>query len=122
MWSAQCQGLCRKQHRTDYKGHTPNPRTEIKIPDPAVNQTRAAGLEDRDSTDHAMATDPYTLKIDSIQNCNLIGPLVSLILIFKLILICKFQNVLCALGFEVKYSKFFCRSFRTCSTYGPVQR
>ena len=24
------------------KGHTPNPRTEIKIPDPAGNQTRAA--------------------------------------------------------------------------------
>ena len=32
------------------KGHTPNPRTEIKIPDPAV-------LEGRDSTDHATATD-----------------------------------------------------------------
>ena len=32
------------------KGHTPNPRTEIKIPDPA-------GLEGRDSTDHATATD-----------------------------------------------------------------
>ena len=32
------------------KGHTPNPRTEIKIPDPA-------GLEDRNSTDHATATD-----------------------------------------------------------------
>ena len=27
------------------KGHTPNPRTEIKIPDPAGNRTRAAGLE-----------------------------------------------------------------------------
>ena len=32
------------------KGDTPNPRTEIKIPDPA-------GLEGRDSTDHATATD-----------------------------------------------------------------
>ena len=39
------------------KGHTLNPRTEIKIPDPAGNRTRAAGLEGRDSTDHAMATD-----------------------------------------------------------------
>ena len=29
------------------KGHTPNPRTEIKIPDPAGNRTQAAGLEDR---------------------------------------------------------------------------
>ena len=28
----------------------PKPRTEIKIPDPAGNRTRAAGLEDRDST------------------------------------------------------------------------
>ena len=38
------------------KGHTPNPRTEIKIPDPAVNRTRAAELKDRDSTDHTTAT------------------------------------------------------------------
>ena len=37
--------------------HTPNPRTEIKIPDHTVNRTRAAGLEGRDSTDHAMAMD-----------------------------------------------------------------
>ena len=36
---------------------TPNPRTEIKIPDPAGNQTRAAELEGRESTDHATATD-----------------------------------------------------------------
>ena len=34
------------------KGHRPNPRTEIKIPDLAGNRTRAAGLESRDSTDH----------------------------------------------------------------------
>ena len=39
------------------KGHTPYPRTEIKIPDPAGNRTRATGLEGRDSTDHARATD-----------------------------------------------------------------
>ena len=39
------------------KGHTPNPRTEIKIPDPAGNRTRAAELEGGDSTDHATATD-----------------------------------------------------------------
>ena len=26
----------------------------------------------------------------------------------------KFQNVPCALGFEVKHSKIFCISFRTC--------
>ena len=38
------------------KGHTLNPRIEIKIPDPAGNRTRAAGLEGRDSTDHATAT------------------------------------------------------------------
>ena len=37
------------------KGHTSNPRTEIKIPDPARNQTLAAGLEGRDSTNHATA-------------------------------------------------------------------
>ena len=28
------------------KGHAPNPRTDIKIPDPAGNRTRAVGLED----------------------------------------------------------------------------
>ena len=39
------------------RGHTPNPRTEIKIPGSAGNRTRAAGLEGRDSTDHATATD-----------------------------------------------------------------
>ena len=38
------------------KGHTPNPRTEIKILDPIGNRTRTVGLEGRDSTDHAMAT------------------------------------------------------------------
>ena len=32
------------------KGHTPNPRIEIKIPDPAGNRTWAAGLEGRDHT------------------------------------------------------------------------
>ena len=36
---------------------THNPRIGIKIPDSAVNLTRAAGLEGRDSTDHATATD-----------------------------------------------------------------
>ena len=41
------------------KGHTPNPKTEIKIPDPAGNRIRAAELEGRDSTDHATATDNY---------------------------------------------------------------
>ena len=43
VWSDQCQGLRRKQHRTKHR-HTPNPRTEIKIPDPAGNRTWAAGL------------------------------------------------------------------------------
>ena len=45
------------------KGHTPNPRTEIKIPDPVGNRTRASGLEGRDSTDHAMATDQTITKL-----------------------------------------------------------
>ena len=39
------------------KGHIPNPRIEVKIPNPTGNRTRAAGLEGRDSTDHAMGTD-----------------------------------------------------------------
>ena len=32
---------------------TPNPRIGIKIPGPTGIRTRAAGLEGRDSTDHA---------------------------------------------------------------------
>ena len=56
MWSAQCQGLRRRQHRTEHNGHMPKPRIGIKIPDPAGNRTQAAGLEGRDSTDHATAT------------------------------------------------------------------
>ena len=40
-----------------FKGNTPNPRTEIKTPDPARNRTWAARLEGRDSTDHATATE-----------------------------------------------------------------
>ena len=41
------------------KGHTPSPRIEIKIYDPAGNRTRAAGMEGRNSTDHVTATDYY---------------------------------------------------------------
>ena len=44
------------QDRTQDKGHTPNPKIGIKIPDPAGNRTRVAGLEGRDSTDHVTAT------------------------------------------------------------------
>ena len=39
------------------KGQTPNSRTEIKIPYPAGNRTRASGLKGRDSANHATATD-----------------------------------------------------------------
>ena len=56
------------------------------------------------------------MKIESIQYFNSIDLLVSDILIILLISICKFENVSCALGLEVKRSKFFCRSFRTCIT------
>ena len=41
------------------RGHTPNPRIEIKIPDPAGNRTGVAGLDGMDSTDHATAKDQY---------------------------------------------------------------
>ena len=62
MWPAH-QGLRRRQYRTEHKGNTPNPRIGIKIPEPAGNRTRTAGLEGRDSTDHAMATDTILLLI-----------------------------------------------------------
>ena len=57
MCSAQCKDHRQRQHRTKHKGHTPSPRIEIKIHNPAGNRTRATGLEGRGSTDHATATD-----------------------------------------------------------------
>ena len=50
------------------KGHTPNPRTEIKIPDPAGYRTRAAGLEGRDSyrPRHGDRLEQYTLLLGTI--------------------------------------------------------
>ena len=48
------------------KGHTPNPWTEIKIPDPAGNRTRAAEFNGRNSTDDATATD-----VGSLHNKNI---------------------------------------------------
>ena len=44
----------------------------------------------------------------------MIGPLVSEIIIFKLILIRRFQNVPCALGFEVKIRNFSVHVSRAC--------
>ena len=44
-------------HRTEHKGQTPSPRIENKIRDPVGNRIQAGGLEGRDSTGHATATD-----------------------------------------------------------------
>ena len=41
------------------KGQTPSPRIGIKILEPTENRTRAPGIEGRDSTDNAMATDLF---------------------------------------------------------------
>ena len=41
------------------KGHIPSPRVEIKIRGTAGNRTRGSGLEGRDSTDYASATDLF---------------------------------------------------------------
>ena len=49
----------------------------------------------------------YTIKRERIQQFNSINVLVSEILIFREILMCKFQNVPCPLGFEVKHSTYF---------------
>ena len=57
LWSAECQGHRKRQHRTEHKVHTPSPRIEIKIPEPAGIRTRAAGTEGRDPTDNATAAD-----------------------------------------------------------------
>ena len=48
LWSAECQGTVRGNKD---KEHTPSHRIEIKIPDPAGNRTRAAGLECKVSTE-----------------------------------------------------------------------
>ena len=45
----------------DNTGHTPSPGIEIKIPYPAGNRTRAAGLEGMDYSNHATATDKSEL-------------------------------------------------------------
>ena len=45
-----------KGHNTD-KGHTPNPRTEIKIPGPRRETNPGRRDERQYSTDHATATD-----------------------------------------------------------------
>ena len=50
------------EQNTD-KGHTPNPRIGIKIPDPAGIWTRATGLEGRDFTDQDTATDELKLPV-----------------------------------------------------------
>ena len=76
MWSTQCQGLRRRQHRTEHKEHTPNPRTEIKIPDPAGNRTRTAWLEGSESTDHVTATEIFNIvnikiQLSMFRNCIL---------------------------------------------------
>ena len=43
--------------RDNTRQNTTNRRLQIKISDPAGNRTRDDGLEGRESTDHAMATD-----------------------------------------------------------------
>ena len=48
------------------KGHTPNLRIGIKTPDPTGNRTRAAGLEGRDSSDDATATDEISILLVKI--------------------------------------------------------
>ena len=63
LWLAECRATDTDNTvQNKDKGHTPTPRTEIKISGPAGNQTRAtagnqtratAGVEGRDSTDHA---------------------------------------------------------------------
>ena len=57
----------RDNNITEHKGHTASPRIEMKIIDPAGSRTRAAGLEGRDSTEHATATDCVRIFIGYIS-------------------------------------------------------
>ena len=54
-WSAECQGLRQRQHKTEHKGHTHSSRIEIKISDPAGKLSQAAW----NSTDHAAVATHY---------------------------------------------------------------
>ena len=60
---------------------------------------------------------------NKLQHFSSIDLLVSEILISKLILIYKFQNILCALGFEVKHSKVFFKSLiiKKVNLYGQYK-
>ena len=57
MWSAQCQATAKDntKQNTD-KGQTHSQRIEMKISDPAGNETRVDGMKGRYSIDRAMAT------------------------------------------------------------------
>ena len=50
------------------KGHTLNSRAEIKIPDPAGNRTRAAGLELFSYIEIIFAVSPLLIKISKTLN------------------------------------------------------
>ena len=55
------------------KGHMPNLRIEIKIPDPAGKRTRTSVWEGRDSNDHATATDACYYSLDKISSSRLLS-------------------------------------------------
>ena len=106
------------QDRTQTKGHTPNPRIGIKIPDPAGNRTRAAGLEGRDSTDHTTATDHNIFKsLIYINNCgqnNLSCNLYLKLLymswnFYRKVLNVFLQNPMCMKHFEICILKLILR-------------
>ena len=77
------------------KGHTPIPGQKFKFLTPPGIEPEPPGWK--------AGSLPTTLRRQSInfRDINF--------------LVYKFQNVPCALGFEVKHSKFFYRSFRTCT-------
>ena len=68
---------------------------------PIGNRTRSRCVTGAHATACSTAVD------ESIQNFNSTGPLGTEVWVFKLILLCKFQNVPCAVGFDVKHSTFF---------------
>ena len=85
---------------------------------PTGDRTRARCVTDAHATACSTAVDLLCIqhhKIERIHTFNSIDiayyfPRYSF---FKLISICKFQNIPRAFGFEVKHSKFFCINFRT---------
>ena len=92
------------------KGHTLNPRTEIKILDRAGNRTWATGLEGWDSTDHATATDGSKLSFKFVAHCLILVITICTIIIktvFRLLFLIVIKMILFLVNTEDSRTVFY---------------